>query len=32
MPGIIDSHFHIGLMHDVTQDQKYFTPETSMPT
>ena len=27
MPGIIDSHVHIGLMHDVTQDEKYFTPE-----
>src|SRR6195952_5212661 len=27
MPGIIDSHDHIGLMHDVTQDEKYFTPE-----
>src|ERR1700710_946851 len=22
MPGIIDSHVHIGLMHDVTQDEK----------
>jgi imidazolonepropionase-like amidohydrolase len=27
IPGIIDSHVHIGLMHDVTQDEKYFTPE-----
>lgn len=27
VPGIIDSHVHIGLMHDVTQDEKYFTPE-----
>jgi imidazolonepropionase-like amidohydrolase len=27
MPGIIDAHVHIGLMHDVTQDEKYFTPE-----
>ncbi|HEX4176909.1 MAG TPA: amidohydrolase family protein, partial [Rhizomicrobium sp.] len=27
MPGIIDSHTHIGMMHDVTQDEKYETPE-----
>jgi len=27
MPGIIDAHVHIGLMHDVTQDERYFTPE-----
>ena len=27
MPGIIDSHVHIGLMKDVTQDEKFFTPE-----
>src|SRR3954471_5336258 len=27
MPGIIDSHVHIGLMHDVTQDEKYQTPQ-----
>ena len=27
MPGIIDSHVHIGMMHDVTQDEKYETPE-----
>lgn len=26
MPGIIDSHVHIGLMKDVTQDEKFFTP------
>jgi imidazolonepropionase-like amidohydrolase len=27
MPGIIDSHVHIGIMHDVTQDLKYYTRE-----
>ncbi len=27
MPGIIDSHTHIGMMKDVTQDEKYETPE-----
>ncbi|HVV27942.1 MAG TPA: amidohydrolase family protein [Rhizomicrobium sp.] len=27
MPGIIDGHVHIGMMHDVTQDEKYETPE-----
>ncbi|HUE65310.1 MAG TPA: amidohydrolase family protein [Rhizomicrobium sp.] len=27
MPGIIDSHVHIGMMHDVTQDFKYYTRE-----
>jgi imidazolonepropionase-like amidohydrolase len=27
MPGIIDSHVHVGMMHDVTQDEKYETPE-----
>lgn len=27
MPGIIDSHVHLGMMHDVTQDEKYETPE-----
>jgi imidazolonepropionase-like amidohydrolase len=27
IPGIIDSHVHIGMMHDVTQDEKYETPE-----
>src|SRR5665213_4003086 len=27
MPGIIDAHVHIGMMHDVTQDEKYETPE-----
>lgn len=27
MPGIIDSHVHVGMMHDVTQDEKYQTPE-----
>lgn len=27
IPGIIDSHVHIGLMKDVTQDEKFFTPE-----
>lgn len=27
MPGIIDSHVHVGLMHDVTQDEKYQTPQ-----
>lgn len=27
MPGIIDSHVHIGIMHDVTQDIKYYTRE-----
>lgn len=25
MPGIIDSHVHVGIMHDVTQDIKYYT-------
>jgi imidazolonepropionase-like amidohydrolase len=27
MPGIIDAHVHVGMMHDVTQDEKYETPE-----
>jgi imidazolonepropionase-like amidohydrolase len=27
MPGIIDSHVHVGMMHDVTQDFKYYTSE-----
>ena len=27
MPGIIDSHVHVGMMHDVTQDEKYETPQ-----
>jgi imidazolonepropionase-like amidohydrolase len=27
MPGIIDSHVHVGMMHDVTQDEKYETLE-----
>jgi imidazolonepropionase-like amidohydrolase len=27
MPGIIDSHVHVGMMHGVTQDEKYETPE-----
>jgi imidazolonepropionase-like amidohydrolase len=27
MPGIIDSHVHIGMMHDVIQDFKYYTRE-----
>ena len=27
MPGIIDTHVHLGMMHDVTQDEKYETPE-----
>jgi imidazolonepropionase-like amidohydrolase len=27
MPGIIDGHVHVGMMHDVTQDEKYETPE-----
>ena len=26
MPGIIDSHVHVGMMKDVTQDEKYETP------
>jgi imidazolonepropionase-like amidohydrolase len=26
MPGIIDSHVHVGMMHDMTQDEKYETP------
>ncbi|HYS46155.1 MAG TPA: hypothetical protein VEM35_06935, partial [Rhizomicrobium sp.] len=26
MPGIIDAHVHVGMMHDVTQDEKYETP------
>ena len=25
IPGIIDSHVHVGIMHDVTQDIKYYT-------
>ena len=31
MPGIIDSHVHVGLMHDVTQDEKYQTPQNVKP-
>src|SRR5438105_13244291 len=27
IPGIIDAHVHVGMMHDVTQDEKYETPE-----
>jgi len=27
MPGIIDSHVHVGMMKDVTQDEKFETPE-----
>lgn len=27
IPGIIDSHVHVGIMHDVTQDIKYYTRE-----
>ena len=27
MPGIIDSHVHVGIMHDVTQDIKFYTRE-----
>ena len=27
MPGIIDSHIHVGMMKDVTQDEKFETPE-----
>ena len=27
IPGLIDSHVHIGMMHDVTQDEKYETPQ-----
>jgi imidazolonepropionase-like amidohydrolase len=27
MPGIIDSHVHVGLMKGVTQDEKYETPQ-----
>ncbi|MBN9588809.1 MAG: amidohydrolase family protein [Alphaproteobacteria bacterium] len=27
MPGIIDAHVHVGMMHDLTQDEKYETPE-----
>jgi imidazolonepropionase-like amidohydrolase len=26
MPGIIDNHVHVGMMHDMTQDAKYETP------
>jgi imidazolonepropionase-like amidohydrolase len=25
MPGIIDNHVHVGIMHDQTQDIKYYT-------
>ena len=25
IPGLIDAHVHIGIMHDVTQDIKYYT-------
>lgn len=25
MPGIIDNHVHVGIMHDLTQDIKYYT-------
>ena len=24
MPGIIDSHVHVGMMKDVTQDEKFY--------
>ena len=27
MPGIIDSHVHVGMMKGITQDEKYETPE-----
>ncbi len=27
IPGLIDSHVHIGIMHDQTQDIKYYTRE-----
>jgi len=27
IPGLIDSHVHVGMMKDVTQDEKYETPE-----
>src|SRR6185503_18017443 len=27
IPGLIDSHVHIGMMKDVTQDEKFETPE-----
>ena len=27
MPGIIDSHVHVGMMKDATQDEKFETPE-----
>jgi imidazolonepropionase-like amidohydrolase len=27
IPGLIDSHVHIGIMHDLTQDLKYYTRE-----
>jgi imidazolonepropionase-like amidohydrolase len=27
IPGIIDSHVHVGMMKDVTQDEKFETPE-----
>src|SRR4051812_34163995 len=27
MPGLIDSHVHLGLVNGITQDLKYQTPE-----
>jgi len=27
IPGLIDSHVHVGMMKDVTQDEKFETPE-----
>jgi imidazolonepropionase-like amidohydrolase len=27
IPGLIDSHVHIGIMHDKTQDIKYYTQQ-----
>src|SRR6201990_865904 len=27
IPGLIDAHVHVGMMKDVTQDEKYETPE-----
>jgi imidazolonepropionase-like amidohydrolase len=27
IPGMIDTHIHLGNLHDLTQDEKFYTPE-----
>ncbi|MDF7777639.1 amidohydrolase family protein [Sphingomonas sp. AOB5] len=27
IPGLIDTHIHIGNLHDLTQDEKFYSPE-----